>query len=91
VEEIEIRNKKIIECFQKTGLFDSCKAIGVDTSIQGDKIILSGRDRPSLKLCREKVKGSLRKVKCKSTDITDLQSHLLSKEDVVSQVFFVNV
>ena len=83
VEEIEIRNKKIIECFQKTGLFDSFKAIGVDTSIQGDKIILSGRDRPSLKLCSEKAKGSLRKVKCKSTDITDLQSHLLSKEAVV--------
>jgi hypothetical protein len=83
VEEIEIRDNKIIECFQKSGLFDSFKAIGVDTSIQGDKIILSGRDTPSLKMCSEKAKGSLRKVKCKSTDITDLQSHLLSKEDVV--------
>ena len=26
VEEIEIRDKKIIECFQKTGLFDSFKS-----------------------------------------------------------------
>ena len=82
VEEIEIRNK-IMECLQKTGLFKTVKANGVDISIQGDKIILSGRDTISLKKCSEKVKDSLKKVICKSTDITDLQSQILSKEAVV--------
>ena len=82
VEEIEIRHI-IMECLRKTGLFETFKDIGVDISIQGDKIILSGRDTTSLKMCSKKVKGSLKKVICKSTDITDLQSQILSKEAIV--------
>jgi len=82
VEEIGIRNK-IMECLWKTGLFETLKAKGVETTILGDKIILSGHDTTALKICRDKVNASLGKVKCKSTDITDLQSQLLSKEDVV--------
>jgi hypothetical protein len=81
-EEIEMRDK-ITECLWKNGLFETVKAEGVDISFQSDKIILSGRDTASLKMCSKKVKGSLKKVICESTDITDLQSQMLSKEDVV--------
>jgi hypothetical protein len=82
VEEIEMRDK-ITACLWKTGLFETVKAKGVDISFQSDKIILSGRDTASLKMCSKKVKGSLKKVICESTDITDLQSQMLSKKAVV--------
>ena len=80
--EITTRDKKI-ECLWKTELFDSFKAKGVETTIQGDKIILSGQDRKKLKTSKDKLNASLAKVKFKSTNITNLQAQILTKPDVV--------
>ena len=80
--EITTRNK-IIECLWKTELFDSCKAKGVETTIQGDKIILSGQDRKKLKTSKDKINASLAKFKFKITNITNLQAQILTKPDVV--------